>query len=284
MAGENPGSKKLDAEMDIIERAANHLHDRSENLVEDAEQFQSELEAAVDHGIRPGSQEDVFLRSIPIWEQQRRPGQEEYVHMLADLISDDQVVFYCCGQNITPWRIICDVRQSYLEATERGYDNFKREVKQGVPRNTRFPGMCITGIGIEHLFSNHQNMLHTAALLFAWSDITPIHIDYDLAAFRALDYDASPAFPFSLFTSSIAEQRWHMKMMLERNGGYARTWTPDIEQHRIAYWENVRDFPIGNHHTLAKLRDEARFQLKMYPGLLEDVLCSLAQASVHAPK
>ncbi len=281
MADDTPGEKKLNSGMELIERAANRLHGLSEDLVEGARQFSEELLAAQE--IRPDTQDDVFLRSIQILERQRRPHQEDYVHMLADLVADGMVMFYHRGRNITPTRCICDAPVPYLHASERGYSDFIEEISVAV-RDDAFPGMAIVGEGVVELFATYQHLLHTADLLGSWFDEGPVHIDLDRRIFDAIDYPGMGESPFVLLCASDAMRNFNQVMMCQRNGHYGSRWRDDIEYHRIAYWQTVRDFPIGSRHDLTKFSDEACFQLKMYPGLLEDVLCSLTYASVHATK
>lgn len=285
---EKPNAQKLEQHMNVIARGADRLHTRSGKLIEGVERLAEDLASYAEDEIQPGTQEDVFLRSAAIRAKQHRPHKDEYVHMLSGLILDGQIEFYHRRKNITPRRSICDSPVPYLLATEKGFETFIAEIDLSIASNDPYPGFCITGDGIEKLFSNHQNMLHTASMLANWFDRGPVLIDYDLAKFRALKYESSEKFVFSLFTSSIAEQAWHTKMMLLRNeyGGKhesAQKWEPNIEYHRVRYWQTVRDFPIGDHHDLAKLKDEARFQLQQYPGLLEGVVDSLTAASMHKP-
>lgn len=276
--------KKLTAGMAVIERAANRLHGRSEDLVKGAEEFRKEIQAVQE--IPPGSQEDVFLRSIPIWERKRRecrPNQDEFIHMLSDLVADGIVMFYHHSRNITPTRCICDTPVPYLHPSERGYSDFIAEISVAAS-HSKFPGMAIVGDGVAELFRTYQHLLHTADLLGSWFDEGPVHIDLDRRTFDAIDYPSMDESPFALLCTSDAERNFNQVMMLLRNGHYGSRWKDDIEYHRIAYWKTARDFPIGNKHDLARLGDRAWFALKMYPGLLEDVLSSLAAVSIHAPR
>ena len=144
--------------------------------------------------------------------------------------------------------------------------------------------MAIVGDGVAELFRTYQTMLHTASLLCSWFDEGPVHINLDRRTFDSIDYPSMGGSPFALLCTSDAERNFNQVMMLKRDEQYDLHRKEDIESHRIAYWQNVRDFPIGSRHDLAKLGDEARFQLRIYPGLLDDVLCSLVHASVHAPR
>lgn len=286
MSGEEKlaSEKRRIAELEMLKRAANRLNPMSERLVVDAEQLRDDLAAYSEDEVQSGSQEDVFLRSIPIWKQKNRPCKDEYVHMLSELVEDGHVVFYHRGKDITPRRKFCGESVPYLLPTEDGFRSFIGEVDLAIASNVEIPGFVMTGDGIEKLFSNHQNMLHTASMVSNWSERAPVHIDYDLAEFRALDYDSREKVSFSPFTSSVAEQAWHMKMMLEHSYRHGRKLESDTEGHRRAYWRTVRDFPIGTLQDLAMLQDAARFELRDYKGLLKGVIDSLTSVVMHLPR